>query len=116
MLSNKLTLAALTFVLTVCAADVPSTAADLAVSPPAQYQDWAFVQVLYARADLVQALCEQAFGPGVYTACVRDMRGRGRVMILQNRCDMSPYFRSRVAQEECHELGHWNGWPEDHPQ
>lgn len=86
------------------------------VTPPEEYQGGGFVQVLYARADLVQALCAQEFGPGDYTACVRPLRDRGTVIILRNRCDLSPYFRTFEAQVECHELGHWNGWGEDHPE
>lgn len=80
--------------------------------PPSQYQSDGGAVTLYVSQTSLYRLCgvKPAEGMRLY-GCVR----RDRMMVLLNPC--GPEFSSEVyARIACHELGHTNGWPGNHPR
>ena len=72
---------------------------------PADYRGANVAQVVFLPAEMVRAKCA-SLGK---TSCVID-----RVMYLPNPCEWPD--AGRYDQLACHELGHVNGWPADHPK
>jgi hypothetical protein len=82
-----------------------------ASEPPRRYERDAEAAVRFLAPDKAAEACAgTAHELGVHVeACNRDAR-----VILPNPCEWpgsDPY-----ADQACHELGHWNGWPASHPR
>ena len=81
--------------------------------PPAKYRGDGLVAVEFVDPDKIPALCVAGtnidLGANkVITACVK-----GAFMYLPNPCTWPN--DSDYRQIACHELGHRNGWPANHP-
>lgn len=76
-----------------------------AAAQPRQYRGDATVTVRFANPTDVEGLCAMIGAPNS-AACAND-----QIMIVPNPCRYHGYY----AEILCHELGHVNGWPPDHP-
>lgn len=84
--------------------------------PPAKYQGDNLVVVRFLDPDKVPAACTSGvidMNGGVVTACVLRAGTVAQVMIVPNPCTWPNV--SDIKQIMCHELGHANGWPANHP-
>lgn len=81
-----------------------------ASEPPARYQGAAFALAQFADTATVLRVCGgSAHEAGVMVeACVRNS-----VIIAPNPCQWPG--SDTYAQLLCHEMGHVNGWPANHP-
>lgn len=81
--------------------------------PPARYQGDAAADAttFLTSQDAINLLCGKA-PAGYHTlACVKD----DVHLVLPNAC--KPEFAGQsYARITCHEMGHLNGWPSDHPR
>lgn len=72
--------------------------------PPARFQGNTSAAVVFTDAAMIARACPSTPNP---VACTR-----GRTIYMPNACAWSdPY-----AVLLCHEIGHVNSWPADHPQ
>lgn len=81
--------------------------------PPARYQGDATVSVSFASTRGVNDRCAQVVGqspPGRHWGACHLSTG---IIIFPNPC---LYPDQPYAKLMCHELGHANGWPADHPK
>jgi hypothetical protein len=82
--------------------------------PPGRFQGNVTVTVRFESEAQVEIDCGRDLPPPpagqAYTACVLP---DGQTMILPNAClrPLESDFRLKV----CHEIGHANGWPSNHP-
>jgi hypothetical protein len=78
--------------------------------PPVNYQGDATATVQFVNQDQIDSLCGKAPKGFQTEACQT-----GPKIILPNPC--SAEFKGEVyARLSCHELGHLNGWPSNHPR
>jgi hypothetical protein len=82
-------------------------------APPERFQGDATVTVRFVAPERVQAECIRAGrpAPGCGQRIVACSSSRGRWLIVANPCARPDEAQAR---DECHELGHINGWPPTH--
>lgn len=78
--------------------------------PPLQYRGDLQTQVLFTSD--IDAACGKAPAGMVKLACAKG----GRLIVLPNPCTSPAYANEDYARRVCHEMGHINGWPGDHPR
>lgn len=81
--------------------------------PPARFQGNATATVQFDTDSGVSARCEQSLGPANPGHHWGGCHLTSGVIIFPNPC---LYTDQPYAGRLCHELGHWNGWPGDHPR
>lgn len=101
--------------LAACEDPAPKAGAYSDARPPLRFQREAMVVVQLKTQAEIGAVCESLRQdpppPGRrYLACATPAL---HVAYLSNPCD---YPDERYAKTFCHELGHLNGWPGDHPR
>jgi len=81
--------------------------------PPKRFQQDGYATVFYLAPTSVDEVCRNGQGdfPWNILGCT-DMQNRATV--LPNPCLYGD--REEYARLACHELGHANGWPRDHPE
>jgi hypothetical protein len=64
--------------------------------------------------EVINAACKNKNPSTIILGCVYSSTKKGQppLMIIGNPCD---YPDEKYARHVCHELGHVNGWPKDHP-
>lgn len=79
--------------------------------PPPEYRGDGHASTFFIRDELkVDKLCKNTDPKIRIIGCV--FHWPHRLMIIGHPCD---YKEERYARHVCHELGHVNGWPRDHP-
>lgn len=87
----------------------------MSVIPPVEYrEDQKSTIVFIQNNDIRNELCYEMVGisppPGLmYKGCASPFLN---LMVVPNPC---AYKEESYARHVCHELGHINGWPGDHP-
>jgi hypothetical protein len=78
--------------------------------PPARFQaDRRHIDVAFLSGPALAAVCGTPKLPGAYYfGC-----SNGGWIAIENPCQQQA--SDRYARELCHELGHLNGWPANHP-
>lgn len=77
--------------------------------PPARYEDDRTAFVQFVDKTQIESNCGKGDG-GIVLAC-----SFGTRLVLPNPC--SPEFAGQsFARLACHEMGHANGWPGNHPR
>jgi hypothetical protein len=80
--------------------------------PPVRYQGDATISTTILGGNLYEA-CGVTPVPGFkLEACSMPWENK---LVLPNPCDVS-FAGETFARLACHELGHLNGWPGDHPR
>lgn len=85
--------------------------------PSATYQGDNITGVIFnGGPDEVDSFCKTVLNykePNVQlVGCEMRMKKGGTIIVVENPCR---YPDDRYARHVCHELGHVNGWPADHP-
>jgi hypothetical protein len=81
--------------------------------PPQRYQhDGSAAATLFTNQTNVDNLCGKAPKGKITVACVDQ---DDRTLVLPNPCGAG-WAGDAYAKTACHELGHLNGWPADHPR
>jgi hypothetical protein len=84
-------------------------------TPPAEYTGDASALVYFrANEEVINTACKNKNPATMILGCVYrpTKSGEPMLMIIGNPCD---YPDERYARHVCHELGHVNGWPANHP-
>ena len=80
-------------------------------NPPVQYRGDTHADAHFVSQAKLQVLCQMKVEVGkTLLGCARS---NPREVFISNPCQSLDQL---WAKEFCHELGHVNGWPEDHPQ
>lgn len=83
--------------------------------PPARYQGDVSIRVRFAAPAAVDRYCHGWGGPrdGWDLGCFIPAL---RVIVIPNPCGLPAGDASEEDKLLCHEIGHVNGWPKDHPR
>lgn len=76
--------------------------------PPPRYRGDVSARVHFVAPELISALCDDTPNP---PDVVTDACSEGFDIWVPNPCG----FRGEYARRLCHELGHVNGWSDNHP-
>lgn len=88
--------------------------------PPTQYQGDHVALVYFVdnpnslKACGISQQLDSKGGPTVFRGCVRDTP-LGQIVYLPNPCKDKKATAENYGSLVCHELGHVNGWPSNHP-
>lgn len=83
--------------------------------PPERFQHDTYATTFFVGMPTLEALCSGNSAPAsvVVVGCTRTMNSGAQIIVLPNPCLLGK--EDYYAQIVCHEMGHTEGWPADHP-
>ena len=95
-----------------CAVAATTSMVDSGYPPPKYQHDGIAAVTFFVGQKKINSICGEA-GPGYQTqACAFS---GDRKLVLPNACD-AEFEGQSFARLVCHEMGHLNGWPGNHPR